>query len=287
MERNKVLRQQAGEFSSETGAGENPPNPAGSTPGNNEGTGSSHTGTNGGIQSPFSHPALAGRSEEEIATLLTVNQAAVREQGIRLNQLERERQQQQQQNTNQNNGTQSAIPDAPISPTDYWADPGKAAQLERQRTVEAVRSMMEEMVAPLRMAAAEQQRDKVWTEIRAQIPDFVDYEPLVRQLLGRMGNPVPNLELLETLYFTAFGYVQKNGGGQQRQQQPVSQTNNGGNNFRPAPPQHMPANQPLKQQTPAKVVRELTENERTIARMRGLTPEQYIAELENPVLELG
>lgn len=276
---NQVLRRQEGENSS--GAGGNLPagesNP--STPGTVQGTELTPGGTNGGSQSPFTHPSLAGKTEAEIATLLTVHEAAVREQGIRLNQLERER----QSGGNQNNGTQTVIPETPVSPTDYWADPMKFNQMEREKTISAVKDLMAEMIAPLRAEVAENKTEKVWGEARSRIPDFTTYEPLVRQLWERMGKPVPNFDLLETLYYTAFGYVQKNGGGQA----PAGGNGGNSNNYRPAPPQHQPANQPIRQQTNTRPVRELTENERTIARMKGLTPEQYLADLENSTMEMS
>lgn len=272
------LRKPEGESTS--GAGGNPQqtDPI-STPAAPQGTESIPTDTSpAGSQSPFSHPALAGRTEEEIATLLTVNQAAVREQGLRLSEYERQRNQ-----TQPTNGVQSPIPATQpesTDPADFWKDPMGLIRKEQQRANQEVVRQMQEIIAPFQQDLAAQRANQAWVDVRAAIPDFVTYEPYVRELAKNMGVTEPNAQTLQTLYYTAVGYVAKN-----QAQVGTAPVNNP--SHRPPPPQHSPANQPIPKQQSGKQYRELTENERTLARMRKMTPEQYLDALESEVMEFS
>lgn len=249
---------------------------------NSESSPTGTEGTSGASQSPFSNPALAGRSEDEIAQLLSVQEATIREQGRRLNEdFRRQQPEPQPQPQPQQQELPAQAQETEVDPAEYWANPGKYMRQHREETIKAVKREMESLISPFIQDLSQRKVTDAWTTARSKHADFQTYEPLVRELLSRSGITNPTAETLDIMYFTAVGYASKTGGSGAPT---ASAPNGGGNNppsqHRPAPPQHPASSQPIRQQEAGKKIRELTENERVLAKMNRMTPEEYIRYLE-------
>jgi hypothetical protein len=220
----------------------------------------------------YSHPLLQGRSPEEVEKLFKMQENAMREQGAQLT------------------GLVSEVRDLKSSMTQppAPAEPEVTAQEYFQNPVKAIRSELDKQIQPLRqeiseaksMATAPLVRDK----LAAEFGDWAAVEPYVDMLIAREQFPDPNNEgLLRTLYFTAKGLMAHQGVQPTPQPAPVP--------GQPAPAPGQPAPQPMvppqhrassppPPPPPAPTqpqLRDLTENEKRLAREYGMTAEEYIA----------
>ena len=140
---------------------------------------------------------------------------------------------------------------------------------------EVLRREIASAVAPLneQIAAFQASRNEatVWSQIEQEIPDFGQYKHLVQKLIEGHGYKTAdlNVSLLRNLYYTAVGWNQRHGGQQVKESTPESiapQTHI---------PQHKPSTAPLPASQQVSQVRELTEQERRLAREWGQTPEEF------------
>lgn len=210
---------------------------------------------------------LKGRSPEEVERIFNTMEAATREQGATLTKLSREMTELK---------TQTAAPPAPAEPAvsaqDFFNDPMAQVRKEMSRQieplVEEIRGARDELTAP-------NAREKLAREYG----DWGQVEPYIDVLITQQNFPNPNDEgLLRMLYLTAKGYMTHQGISIDPAADPQPQPGLPQQQPVVAPPQHRastpPPPPPPTPQQPQ--VRELSENERRLARESGMSAEQYI-----------
>lgn len=230
-----------------------------------------------GVQSPFSHASLRGRSPEDVERYVSLLENTVREQGTALN-----------RNATPPATQQQAPPEAEVSDEQYWQNP-----------TGVLRRMIDESLKPFREDLTQTRAVSVVEQLRNELPDYDRYAPLIDNMLTQQGiTDRSNPNLLKFTYFAIRGQEATMGGGtntpapsNQNQQTAMngsqSQPQQGANSPPPAPPQHRPSNSPLPQQRGGQTQkRQLTESEKRIAREMGQTDEQYLAWLEVPADEV-
>lgn len=235
----------------------------------------------------FNHPLLKGRSPEEVERLFTMQENAMREQGTRLTQLTQE--------VDDIKKSQTTPPEPDPTAQEYFSDPVKTLRRELERQVEPLReeikSTKAEFGAPL-----------VRQKLSQEYEDWPQVEPYVDMLINQDPTADPNNEgLLRSLYFMAKGMMTHQGidvsqpqpePTAQPQVQPQPAAHPGTPQPQPmqmAPPQHR-ASSPPPPPPPAPVepqLRDLTENEKRLAREYGMTAEEYIAWQETDMDEVA
>ena len=260
----------------------NPPNPD-----SNSNPSPSDTGDGG--QSPFNHPSLRGRSEEEIARLLEVSEATIREQGRNLSMMNRRIQEIEQSSPRRDDRREDErqTPFEEPDPQEFWKSPYKHVNQAVQQSEQRILNALQEVIKPFRESYARTAKEQAFEEIRKEFDDFGRYEALINTLLMQSGVPDDKVtpESIRYLYYTAYGIAQrkaeKEGGGNMREGNGGNDGGNGNNNARrDPPPQHRASNQPVNRAPNRVTVRELDENEKTIARMKGMTDEQFLSWME-------
>lgn len=139
------------------------------------------------------------------------------------------------------------------------------------------------MMAPIRSEIASMKAGdtaaEAWKETAAMFPDFELWRPYIDRLIQMQGITEITSGTLQSLYYTAKGYASSQGidvtGGQPTPAAPVQGGNVAPN--RTPPPQNRPSSAPLPNQQKPAQVRELTENERRLAREWKMSPAEYIA----------
>lgn len=229
----------------------------------------------------YGHPLLRGRSPEEIESLFKMQENAMKEQGAQLTGLVSEVRDLKSTMT-----PPAPTPEADPSAQDYFADPVKTIRTELDRQIQPLREEIADARANLNAPVV---RDKLAQEF----PDWTAVEPYVDQLIARENFPDPNNEgLLRTMYFTAKGLMAHQGI-DISQPQPVPAPAVPGQPQPAAPlmvpPQHRASSPPPPPpQTPqGPQIRELTENERRLAREYGMSAEDYIAWQETDMDEVA
>ena len=101
--------------------------------------------------------------------------------------------------------------------------------------------------------------------------DFDKYRPHVETMLQNMGVGPTQVtpDLLESLYYGAKGYIATHEANVASTAAPPTSTQ------RPPPPQHRPSSAPLPRSKSTEL-RELTEDERRLAREFGLSHKEYL-----------
>lgn len=266
MERRFLKSQEENEFA-EGGNGNPPSNPP--TDPNSE-------DLNSGTETGFDLPELKGKTPAEIQEAFKVYKAAVVEQGKRLNDLENRPPVQVAQPSKED--------DEEITPDKFWENPAKHTADIVNKTVQR---QLKEIVAPLEQDFAAQRVRRVWDELEELHPNYKSYKSLMDEILKRNGITAPNLPTLVSIFEMAVGKAALSGN------IPAANGNDNGepvNNNPPrraAPPQHPPSSQPLPNAAPKKPKRrQLTESERKVAQMQGLTPDEYLDELEKAAGDL-
>src|SRR5690606_12521859 len=103
-----------------------------------------HTDGDGNTQSPFTHPALRGLTEEDIAARIALSASTIRSQSRRLSALEEEVQRKAASSTGTAADT-SAVP-ADIQASDFWTSPHTVLP----KVIEPlIKKQLQETVGPL------------------------------------------------------------------------------------------------------------------------------------------
>jgi len=198
----------------------------------------------------FSHPHLQGKTPQEIESLFNLMQNTVQSQTRRINELAEV--------------PAPAAPEVTPEPSgDFFDDP--LGHLRRE--LGAAVAPINQEIANLK---AQTQVNSAWQAAEAKFADFGKYRPYIEQMLTNSNIPVASLtpELVESYYYGAKGYVAThNTEAEAAAPETPAQ--------RPPPPQHRPSGAPLPASMQNKP-RELTEDERRMAREWGMTAEEFI-----------
>lgn len=215
------------------------------------GAGSEEFGVQTGFRE-FGLSTLKGKSDPEVESYVSLLEGTVREQNAALN------------------TPPPATTPAPVKePTDFYDDP-------RQAIREEVGEMIAPFVSDLRESRADRARETMRGEFGGE---WTEMEPIVDNLIsqGRRAGMVINDHdpaMLRTLFYTAKGYRVHTAPPTAPGLPPAEGT------VAPAAPtvipQHRPSAAPLPTGRAKPAVRELTENERRLAREWGMTHEEYI-----------
>jgi hypothetical protein len=133
-----------------------------------------------------------------------------------------------------------------------------------------VRAEMAQAVAPINTEInnmrAQSRVNSAWQFVEQKFADFNEYRPAIESMLAGQGVRPEQVtpQLLESLYYGAYGYFQKSGAAPSAPAAPAAQPNI---------PQHRPSAAPLPSKAPAK--RALTEEERSLAKYWGMTEDEY------------
>lgn len=236
-------------------------------PGGDQGTAPTDVSTGG--QTGFTHPLLRDKSPAEIEQLVSSFESAVREQGTELNQLYR---QMNQGGRQEPTGTGPAPTQEP-SNEDFFSRPVDAVrsliQQQLSETVAPLRQEIQQFVQSNQVEAKRQQYRQRW-------PDWDRYEPFIQNAAASRGLSMEQIlsdeGVAEIMYRAVRDMQRERGNGPQPQPQNQPPRNQQVN------PQHRPSSSPLPQQNkqPSGGTRELTENERILARQYGMSPAEYI-----------
>ncbi len=219
----------------------------------------------------FENPNLAGKTPQEIEAYTRLLESTVKSQSGRLT-ADFEKQQEP---------APEPLPD--WSRDDFFEDPitimTQVVRREMSNTVAPINREIENMRAQAGVNVA-------WESAKAKFADFERYRPAIESMIASQGMIPAQVtgETLEALYYGAVGYYASQGitpGGETitpKTDEPVPPA---------APPQHRPSRAPLPTPvTEGKTVRDLTEEERQIARHWKLTPEEYLAEQEKDIADV-
>lgn len=228
-----------------------------------------------GIESPFKGTAFEGKTVQEIEVMLKTRDAALAEVQSQANKLHSELSQLRVSpgTTTQPGGIEE---DDGYSAEEMWTDPDKGFKKLENRVAEKILREMREMITPFQEDLNRTRASTALTRIKDEKSNFSQYEPLIRTILSGWGQDInaTTYDYLKAAYTMAVGMVasgdaQLTGVQSNNRDEPVRST-------REPPPQHHPSTQPMSGGEETTKVRELTENERRLARERGMTPEQYL-----------
>lgn len=237
-----------------------------------------------GREFEFSNPNLQGKSPQEIEAIVNLYENTIQSQSSRLNEVTAE---------SKRGSREFEEPDPPsYSRDDFFEDPvpilTDIVQREMKRTVAPINREIENMRTQGTVNSA-------WQKARAKFSDFDEYKPAIEAMLSAQGTPPEEVtaQMLEGLYYGAVGYFIRQG--VTPSGQPVNRAGSGGGETPSGeapppniPPQHRPSGAPLpRQKKEGRTVRDLTEEERQVARMWNMTPEEYLNQQEDHVMELG
>jgi hypothetical protein len=211
-----------------------------------------------GVQTEFQHALLQGKSSAEIDSLVATLEAATKEQGRELSRLHAE------QSAPVIDTTPAEVP----SQEEYFANPGQVIRNE-------VQSALREAIDPFKRDLAKSNERDVWATVAAGKADFDIARPLIEVYLQKNPGIPVTVESVTTLYYTAKGYMAENGGAMGAAVVPTTPASPPA-----APPQHAASSHPIPQAAKKAAARQLTENERRLARENGYTDEQYLAWLD-------
>lgn len=214
------------------------------------------------VVDPFAGTRVAGMSAEQVGEYVKLLEVTTTEQKDRLTLAER------------GASSDPITPPAEEKRPDFFDDPYAAMEAAMQRAVAPIN----EQIAQFRTQGIV---DNAWTAIANEIPDFGRHKHSVEQLVA--SNRVPpetiTVDLLRHLYYTAVGFASLQGGN-------VPTPEVTPNAAIPHIPQHQPSAAPLSvEETGAPKLRELTENERVLAKFSNMTDEEYLR-LQDENLEL-
>ena len=213
-------------------------------------------------ESPFTNPIFEGKTEKEIAEEMALLNLTVKEQGRTLTQL---------QNKPQLTPTPDIEPD-PLEGVDgaaFFDDPiGNMRKVVKA----TIKEEMGTMIAPFSADLARNQAEQSWAQ-NSHLPNIAQLRPVIEAYLVKQGITSPNAQTVEDAYDLIIGKMQRNNvklpGLETETVDPPTPTL--------APPQHRASTQPLAQVENKISFRELTENEKLLARRRGMTDEQFLS----------
>jgi len=207
----------------------------------------------------FTHPHLQGKSPEEIEAYLRLVENTVQSQNTRLNEMSAE----------SARAAEPAMQSPEFDKDDFFDRPVEVIR-------EVVRAEMAQSVGPINEEInnmrAIGQVNSAWQTVAAKFDDFETYRPSIETMLQGQGVRPEQVtaQLIESLYYGAYGYYQKAGPVQGAQPAPRPGPPGG-----PSIPQHRPSSAPLPRQ--AETVRQLTEEERSLARAWNMSEDDYRA----------
>ena len=223
-----------------------------------------------GITTPepptWNNPRLQGRTQREVDNLYGLAEETVQQQGRRLSE--------QESRIRELEGLVTSRPPAESSPgvssQEFFADP--AAHIDRMLTA-AVAPLREEIQEAKRTLGAGDSRER----LRREHPDFESVSPYLDMLLQRGNYPEPDdYGLLQTLYFTAKGYMADQG--IDVRAQPIHESAANAPPQGTMIPQHRASTPPPPPRSadPTQPSRALTENEKRLAREYKMSDEDYL-----------
>lgn len=235
-------------------------NPQGSHAEGESQTQGQEPGSDTGVSYEFQNQHLRGKTPQEIEALFGQLQVTVREQGRLL----RDRDETFTPTTQPRDVPTGSPSDEDLNKR-YWNEP-----------VAVLREEMNRMLEPFRQNLRSSAEDSARDRLRGEFPDWDQLEPTVDTLL-RQSKQEPNYPNLRAGYLMVRGHMAVNGQTSPQPQAPPQQ----GVPQQQVPPQHRPSNAPVSS-TPqgGQRRRQLTEDEKHIARISRLTDEQYLALLE-------
>ena len=239
------------------------PNPEGE-----EGKNLPPTGT--GAESPFKDGPLKGKSLQEVEAEFSVLNLTLGEQSQQLTE-QHERLNQPPAPAIDDGGVDASPPKA--TSEDYFTDPvGVTTDIVKSVLVEH----LDKIIKPFEASLASDQTSAAWVEAVRRYPDIENRRTLIQAQFDRGAVKNPNADSIVYVYKHVLGELALTNT-QQPSPQPNAQPEP-----RPAPPQHSASSQPLSPQSGEKQLRELTENEHTLRRMRGQSVETYLSFQEMP-----
>jgi hypothetical protein len=223
---------------------------------------------NQGQEVEWQHPLLKGKSPEEVERIFALQQSSLQEVTQEANTLHERLQ----------NQPSAPSPKEEEDDGDYGDDflAPKFERFERRLT-----RQMDEMVKPLRESFAKEGARSVRDTLRGELPHFTTLEPHIDKIIREQGqNPATASDgYLRMVYHTALGVATARGidlnelaaesgtapaPTPSRQEKPSVSI-----------PQHRPSSAPLPDTTPKAKVRELTEDERRLAK-------EFFPDSQNP-----
>lgn len=217
--------------------------------------------TDTGVQSPFSHPGLEGKTEQELADLLALQALTIKEQSAAVAGID-----------SQPAPVVEPEPEpVKISSEDFFLDPAEAI---RKVTAETVQEQMKQIVAPLAAQLSRGFTKDAWEEAGVEVKNLSVMRPLIESVLKRNGIANPSVAQIVGASDLAYGQAARQGTpipGMEVKAEPSAT---------PTPqmiPQHAPSTQPLAQVEKTPAIEPLNEFEARLARERKLTPEEYRA----------
>lgn len=222
------------------------------------------------VQSPFSHPGLEGKSEQEIVDLLALNALTIKEQSAAVAGIDSQ-------------PAVVAVEPEPkpepvkISSEDFFLDPAEAIRKVTAETVsEVVQKEMKEIVAPLAAQLSRGFTKDAWEEAGVEVKNLSVMRPLIESVLKKNGIANPSVAQIVGASDLAYGQAARQGTPIPGM---VSDTTTSATTT-PQPigiPQHSPSTQPLAQVAKTPAIEPLNEFEARIARENKQTPEEYRA----------
>lgn len=216
-----------------------------------------------GVQSPFSLPGLAGRSEQEISDLLSLQEMTITEQKRAV----------AEAGATPLVAATLATPETPpveVSSEEFFSDPGKAT---RDIVSDIIQKELKTIIEPFRQDMAKGQARTAWDDAKEDLPNLTEMRPMIEAVLKRSGIHNPTSAQIIGSYDLTVGQAQRQGvsiPGMGEQTEPGSSPSN----VR-AIPQHQVSTQPIAEETRKTEIEPLNENEARLARERNLTHEQY------------
>jgi len=216
----------------------------------------------------FGNPNLAGKTPQEIEAYTNLLESTVKSQSGRLTADFEKKQEPELE----------PLPD--WSRDDFFEDPitimSQVVRREMANTVAPINREIENMRTQAGVNVA-------WESAKAKFTDFERYRPAIESMIASQGMTPGQVtaQTLEALYYGAVGYYATQGvsPGEEaiapKMEEPTPPA---------APPQHRPSRAPLPEPaSDKKTVRDLTEEERQIARQWKMTPEEYLAEQDKDI----
>lgn len=207
------------------------------------------------VQSPFSHPGLEGKSEQELADLLALSDLkdiTIREQKAAL----------------AGTVTVQAPPIEPtpeplkISSEDFFLDPAKAI---REVTSETIQKEMTEIVAELRTDMAAGRAKSAWDDAAESLPNLANMRPLIEARFQKNGLQNPNVGSIIAVHDLLVGEATRQGSPIPTVAEPTPTPTPVLDNNRVIP-QHPVSTQPIATLEKKETFEPLDENEARIAR---------------------
>lgn len=222
------------------------------------------TSTQAGSVTPeFKHPALKGKTPEEIERLFSIQQDVVNTQKRALDRVTETRSIQ--------DGRPDPNKETPITDKDFFDSPAATLNKLMDRQVGKLR---QELSQEIRTELRKDRAPTIRERFAKENPEFRDLEPMVDEMLRAYGMDDPSQAdetTLDTVYSAVYGKAVRTGrikpAGEKPADPPPTRDQNNDNGGRVTIPQHRPSSAPLpKNQNEKPKLRELDENERRLAR---------------------